>query len=348
LINIPFAVISLIMVPLTIRLKLVPGLIAEKLKQIDWIGNFIFIISATSLLMPITWGGILFPWDSFLTLMPLIIGVAGLAFFVRYEKYIPLQPIIRLDLLANYNMVYSLFAALINALIVYGSLYFLPLYYEAVKEFDPVLSAVALLPATFTVAPTAVISGIITTKTGDFRVLTCTGWIITTLGMGIVCLLDVQTSTLQWVFLTLCPGIGLGILYTSLVFVNQSAADDEGQSFAVSMFIFARLLGQCLGVALGGVIFQNQLSARLLAISELADKAYEYSSDASSLVLTIINMEDGLEKRELVQAYADSLRIVWAVMCVLSGIALLGSFWVRPVSLDRKLNTKQGLQQEER
>lgn len=137
-------------------------------------------------------------------------------------------------------MAYSLFTAMINALIVYGSQYFLPLYYGAVKEYNPVLSAVTLFPATFTVAPTAIISGIIITKTGDFRIQTCLGWIITTLGMGVVCLLDVQTSTAQWIFLTLCPGIGLGILYTTLAVVNQSAADDENQTFAVSKFIFAR------------------------------------------------------------------------------------------------------------
>jgi hypothetical protein len=73
--------------------------------------------------------------------------------------------------------------------------------------------------------------------------------------------------------------------------------------------------------------------------------AFEYSRDASSLVLTILDMNDGFEEEHLIQAYAESLRIVWAVMCVLSGIAMLGSFWVIPVNLDRKLDTSQGLQQ---
>jgi hypothetical protein len=332
------------MVPIFIRLKLVPGSIAQKLRRVDWVGNLIFISAATSFLIPVTWGGVQFSWDSWHTLVPLVFGFAGLAAFCVYEKYVASEPTIRLDLLANYNMAYSLFAATVNALIVYGALYFLPLYYEAVKGYNPVISGVALFPATFTVAPTAIIAGIVITKTGDFRVVTWLGWIATTLGMGIVCLLDVHTTTVQWIFLTLCSGIGLGLLYTSLAFVNQSASDDSGITFAVSMFIFARSVGQCLGVAICGVIFQNQMKARLLAIPALASKASEYSKDASSLVFTIFSMKEGSKKQHLIQAYADSLRVVWAVMCVLSGIALVGSFWVRAVSLDRALNTQQGLQ----
>ena len=68
------------------------------------------------------------------------------------------------------------------------------------------------------------------------------------------------------------------------------------------------------------------MKSRLLAVPELASKAVEYAQDASSLVLRIITMQDGREKRQLIQAYADSLRIVWAVMCALSAIATLGSF----------------------
>jgi len=146
-------------------------------------------------------------------------------------------------------------------------------------------------------------------------------------------------------FPTLGPGIGLGVLYTSLAFINQSASDGPGVTFAVSMFTFTKSLGQCLGLAICGVIFQNQMDAGLFAVPELSSMAFEYSRDASSLVLAILEMNDGFEKKHLIQAYADSLRIVWAVMCVLSGIAMLASFRVRPVNLDRKLDISQGLQQ---
>lgn len=327
------------------KLKLVPGTIMHKLKRVDWVGITICIAAATSFLIPVTWGGVQYSWDSWHTLVPLLVGLAGLAGFIVYEKYVASEPIIRLDLLGNYNMAYSLFAAMINALIVYGALYFLPLYYEAVQGYTPIISGVALFPATFTVAPVSVISGFIISKTGDFRVVTWVGWIAATLGLGVMCLLDVNTTVVQWIFLSLCAGIGLGLLYTSLAIINQAASDDDSMAFAVSMFIFARSVGQCLGVAICGVIFQNQMKQQLLKIPSLSAQAVEFSRDASSLVQTIKLMPDGSDRKAgLIQSYADSLKIVWAVMCALSGVAMLGSFFVRKVSLDRVHHTEQGLQ----
>lgn len=333
------------MVPAFMKLNLIPGSIAQKLKRVDWLGNIIFIAATTSFLIPITWGGVQYPWTSWHTLVPLFVGVAGLVGFAVYEKYVAAEPTIRLDVLGNYNMAYSLFAGFINNLIVYGVLYFLPLYFEAVRGYNPILSGVALFPATFTVAPISAVSGIIITKTGDFRGVTWLGWIATTLGCGVMILLDVETTTVQWIFLCLCTGIGLGFLYTSLALVNQAASDDSNMAFAISLFIFFRILGQCIGVAICGVIFQNQMETRLLAIPSLANQASEYSKDASSTVLTIQSLPNGDSKRLLVQAYADSLKIVWAVMCALSGVAMLGSIFLRNGNLDRALNTEQALKE---
>ena len=156
-------------------------------------------------------------------------------------------------------------------------------------------------------------------------------------------LLDVKTTTVQWVFLCLCTGVGLGFVYnTTLALVNQAASDGSKITFAISLFIFFfRAMGQCIGVAICGVIFQNQMETRLLAIPSLASRAAEYSKDASSTVLTIKSLPNGDRKRLLIQAYADALKIVWAVMCALSWVAMLGSMFLRKASRDRGLNSEQ-------
>lgn len=45
----------------------------------------------------------------------------------------------------------------------------MPLYFEVAKNYSPVTSGVALFPFTFTVAPAAVMVGIIITKSGRYR-----------------------------------------------------------------------------------------------------------------------------------------------------------------------------------
>jgi hypothetical protein len=342
-INIPFAVISLVLVPLFLRLKRPGGSIGYKLKRVDWIGTIIFVVATTCVLVPLTWAGVQSSWSSWQTLVPLILGTAGLIAFYFYEWRVPAEPIFRIALLRNYNLVYSLLANTVDSIIVYSALYFLPLYFEGVQGYTPVIAGVALFPATFTVAPMAIVAGVIISKTNDFRAVTWAGWLATTVGSGACVLLDVGTSVQKWFFLTFTTGLGLGLLYTSLAILNQAAADDHLVVFAISLFIFARMMGQALGVSLSGLIFQNRMRANLLKSMTLATQADEFAKDASSLVVVLRNMPAGQTKQELRHAYADSLKVVWAVMCALSGIALIGSVFLRKTSLEREHRTEHGV-----
>lgn len=54
-------------------------------------------------------------------------------------------------------------------------------------------------------------------------------------------------------------------------------------------------------------------------------------------------MPAGQEKDDLRRAYTDSLRIIWAVCCALSGVALLISLLTRSYSIDVELSTSHGV-----
>lgn len=110
------------------------------------------------------------------------------------------------------------------------------------------------------------------------------------------------------------------------------------------MYSFFRSFGQTFGVAIGGVIFQNRLTAILLDSSNplLVANAREWARDASALVEVIKTLQDQAIKEELVTAYVDSLRVIWEVMCALSGVMLILSVtFTKDISLDRELETDQ-------
>ena len=175
------------------------------------------------------------------------------------------------------------------------------------------------------------------------------GWFLTTLGAGLLCRLDVNTSTVAWVFLILVSGLGMGILFPSMAFAIQAATEDQKDlAFAVALFSFFRAFGQAIGVAIGGTIFQNQMRQKLLTYPLLAAQADNYSRDATSLVQIIKTMSEGTAKEQLVQSYADSLKVVWAVMCGLAGLGLLTSFLTKGYDLNRALETEQGFREEKR
>lgn len=278
--------------------------------------------------------------------MPLILGIAGLVGFALYEAYLTSKPFIPVQIFYNRTTSTTYFGNVLQGLVLWCTLYYLPLYYEAVKGYSPIISGVALFPETFTVAPSAVIVGWLITYFGAYRWAIWSGWAISTLGLGVMCLIKVDTSIPAWVFINLISGLGLGFLLPSLTFAVQASVGSENLAIAVAMFSFLKALGQTLGVAVGGVVFQNQIRKNLLRYPALAPKADQYSQDASGLVQVIQKMEDSQNKEDLRTAYTDSLRMVWAVCCALCGLALLSSFLTESYDVDQALRTVQGIRTE--
>jgi len=211
------------------------------------------------------------------------------------------------------------------------------------------MAGVGLFPQTLTVAPASVVVGILIAKMGKYRWSVWSGWVLTTTGMGLLILLSPNTSTVGWIFLNLVSGLGLGILYPAISFSVQASASNADLPFAAAMYSFFRAFGQMLGVAIGGAVFQNEIKKKLLGYPELAAMATEYSRDSSALVQIIKGMpaSQDLTKTHLIQAYVDSLRVVWIVMCALAGLALISSLlWVKDLSLERELETEQGFRHE--
>lgn len=117
----------------------------------------------------------------------------------------------------------------------------MPLYFQAVKGSSAIMTGVDLFPATFTVAPAAILVGLAIGKLQAYRWAVWAGWTLATLGYGLQYMLDVHTSTVEWVFITLVAGIGTGMLYPSLTFAIQAATPNKDQAYAVSLFTFFRV-----------------------------------------------------------------------------------------------------------
>ena len=74
--------------------------------------------------------------------------------------------------------------------------------------------------------------------------------------------------------------------------------------------------------------------------------AGEYSKDATALVSIIKSMQEGTEKTQLIQAYADSLKTIWVVMCALSAVALVANVFIQGYSLEQEHKTLQGFHED--
>jgi hypothetical protein len=318
------------------------GSFLAKLREVDWIGMALFLASTTGFLIPVTWGGVQYPWDSWRTLVPLIVCGAGMVGFVVYIEFFAVNPLIRTSVFKNMSAAILYVSTIIHGIILWAILYYMPLYFEAVKGFGPILAGVAMFPWTFTVAPASVATGIAIAVTGQYRWANRAGWFLATLGMGLLIVLKPNTSTVSWIFLNLVGGLGTGILFPAMALAVQASATAKDQAYAANMFSFFRAFGQTLGVAIGGVIFQNQMRKKMLMYPLLADLAVEYSRDAAGLVQIIKEMPAGEMREQLRESYTDALKYIWIVMLVFSAVAFLGSWFIKAYDMNGAMDTERG------
>ena len=140
--------------------------------------------------------------------------------------------------------------------------------------------------------------------------------------------------------------IGAGILFPMPLFAVQARQKGEDVGIATSIQVFARSFGTAFGVALGGVIFQNEWT-KLVAdkvVGKLipADKAIP-SSLAEIAYQNIKRFPEAVQDAYR-WVYSDSMKTVWWVMMGLSIVGLLISLTARNDEVRGGLSGSQSFQ----
>ena len=76
---------------------------SDKLSSVDWLGSSLMVISSTTFLVGMSWGGNKYEWRSAAVLVPILVGLAGLVLTVLYERYAATNPFLRLSVFQHWS-----------------------------------------------------------------------------------------------------------------------------------------------------------------------------------------------------------------------------------------------------
>ncbi|EGY17401.1 MFS transporter L2 like protein [Verticillium longisporum] len=347
-INLPLMAVGLLMIYFFLNQTELPGDLRTKLARFDWFGSFLFTAGSTILLFGISTGGVMYDWGSFRTLLPLILGILTLPVFAYWELHWAKEPVIDRGIFRNWTMIANYIMTVFHGMILWSLIYFLILYYQGVKFYSPIISALACLPESLTVAPAGIVVGVIAAITGHYRWSLWTGWALTTLGAGLLYLLNPDTPVRHWIPLNLPIGVGTGMLFPAMALSIQAACAPHLNAQAAAFFAFLRTFGQSVGVAVAGVIFQNALADELAATTEFAAVADRYADEATIVIGIINGMAPGPDRAVLVAAYADALKTIWLSLLAFAAFCLVLSASVASYSLQQAHDPKQALVTKQR
>jgi EmrB/QacA subfamily drug resistance transporter len=256
-VNLPLGVIALAVLSRTL-----PATKGRSRPVIDYLGAGLLAAALSAIVLVASLGGTTWPWGSGQTLLVGALAVVLLGLFGAVERRAP-EPVVPPTLIRNRVFAVGGTLSLIVGFALFGSVTFLPLYFQTVDAATPTGAGLRLLPMIVGLLVTSILSGQLIARRGRYRVFPIFGTGVMVIGLTLLSRLDVGTSTAVSSLYLLVLGIGLGSVMQVLVLVVQNAVPYEMLGAATSGVTLFRGMGGAVGAAVFGSIFSSRLSSEL-------------------------------------------------------------------------------------
>ena len=324
-INVPIGLVALLVVA-----SQVPGKLSRIHHKIDYLGTLVLSLAATSLILLTSLGGTTYAWQS----APIyILGAAGavlIAVFALVERRAE-EPVLPLHLFKLRSFWVTSVVGFIVGFAMFGAITYLPAFFQVVRGISPTISGVYLLPLMVGLLATSIGSGQIISKTGKYRFFPIAGAGVMTLGLYLLSLMGVHSSTFEDAIFMLVLGLGIGGVMQVLVIIVQNAVPHSELGVATSGNTFFRSIGGSFGTAIFGAIFSNVLVGNLARhLHGIALPSGFSSADATPALLSHLPavIRDGF-----VAGYAETIQTVFLVAVPIAALAFLFSWLIPQVEL---------------
>jgi EmrB/QacA subfamily drug resistance transporter len=351
-INLPIGVLAVITIFF--------GLRGEKVRTdkvvIDYAGIVTLTSGTVSLLLGLNLGGTEYAWLSWQIIGMLSVSVVSWLLFVSAERQ-AIDPVLSLALFKNRVFAVTNIVGFLMGLGMFGSLMFLPLFFQGVLSISATGSGNTMLPMMIAMMLTSIITGRFAAKL-PFRRIYMSGMFLMAAAFYLMSTMTIHTAQLTAILYMITLGIGMGIIMPVLTIAVQSAFGPERRGVATSATQFFRSIGGTLGMTVLGAAF-NSYSINIIkqdffpviqnapgiTLSPLWGMIQKGQNDPHSLfnillspgTINLIPVDlQALLLVPLKTALAESLQIVFWFAAFFAVLGILVSLLLGSAKLDRK------------
>jgi EmrB/QacA subfamily drug resistance transporter len=312
-VNLPLGLVALAVLATTL-----PTVQGRERPVIDYLGAGLLAGGLSAIVLVTSLGGTTWAWGSAQVILVAALGVLLLVFFLAAERRAR-EPVLPLALLRDRVFAVAGALSLIVGFALFGTVTFLPLYFQTVDGASPTGAGLRLVPMMGGVLVMSVLSGRIISRTGRYRAFPIAGTAVMAVGLLLLSRLDAGTSTAASAIYLLVLGLGLGSVMQVLVLAVQNAVDYEVLGAATSGVTLFRGIGGSMGAATFGAIFTSRLNSELQGVLP-APLAHEVST-GGRLSGSQLSGLPSATRSAYEHAYVHALRPVFVVA---AGVTLLG------------------------
>ncbi|MGO9488085.1 MAG: MDR family MFS transporter [Solirubrobacteraceae bacterium] len=334
-VNIPIGLLAITMISITL-----PSAGTRSRPSIDYLGAGLLAAAISAIVLIASLGGTTWPWGSAQVIGVAIAAAALLAAFIAVERRAK-EPVLPLSLLHDSVFRVASLLSLIVGFALFGSITFLPLFFQTVFHSSPTGAGLRLIPLMGGLVITSVISGRMISRTGRYKLFPIMGTAVMTVGLLLLSKLNRNTSAAAADGSLLVLGLGLGMVMQVLVLAVQNAVDYSVLGAATSGVTLARGIGGALGAAVFGTIFSSRLRAGLHhAISGPLGAQLQAGGRLSAAQLAALPPSARLLYEN---AYVHALEPVFLVAAGVAAVGFLLSLGLQERPLRATASTSQGI-----
>lgn len=305
---------------------------AERIKKFDPMGTALFLPAIVCLLLALQWGGVTYAWSNWrIILLFCFFGVLILLFvLVQYiqQDYATVPP----RILFRRTVWSSAFFSFCFGAAFLCSIYFLPIWFQAVKGASAVKSGIMNLPMLLACVILSIFSGILVTIVGYYTPFMLLGTVSLAVGYGLMSMFHPETSSSNWIGYQVITGIGAGFGIQQSMIAVQVVLDIDDIPTGTAIVVFAQTLGGALFVSVGNNVFRNKLVEYLAKYAPHLDPTLIITNGATSVQSAV----DKADLPELLLAYNDAITETFLVCAAMASASVIGSGFVEWKSVKSK------------
>lgn len=325
--TIPTTLVLLFFLPL----KHVSSNTMEKMKKIDYGGIVLNIASTLLLLIPLSGGGVTYAWSSAFFISATVVGVVLMFLFVLYEWKLAPLPIMPLRLYRAPHCWALYLQAFLTGLAYFGNFFYLPIYFQSILRYSPLVSGALILPVVVTSSFASIASGQYMTRIGSYMHCILLGFALWTIGNGLTLMFSRTTGLGLLIPALIVEGAGIGLTLQPTLVGMYANSRTEDRAVTTGLRNFIRTIGGAFGLVVSGVILSNTLRKGLVAESYVSSTLLSELT-SSTYALDNLDLTQG-QQDHILNVYMQGIHYIFVFFIVCSGLSLVLTCWVGNTSL---------------
>ena len=216
----------------------------------------------------------------------------------------------------------------------YLFVYYLPIYFQAIKNASPIESGVHYLPLILTNVAGILLSGILRRPVGYYMPWIYVSGIFMSIGAGLLSTSQVNKSTGKWVGYQILFAWGSGFGFQQTYVAAQTILPLEDVSTGTACMLFSQLLGGAIFVSAAENVFTNSLVKRVSALDLQSIDPQVLVSLGATQLRRLVRDSDAIE--QVLIAYNSALGKSFEVGLVVYCLSILGAVGMEWIPVQQK------------